>query len=308
MSGNHPSAHILRATRCRDSLARSPLASAATRDGAATRRRGTMRTRADGSEGTIEPETTEGGVRATTEKDTAAATDQEQSTARVVSFYTATDGPGRRKRPRPFFHEDGTSVTGKEYADAKRYFASSRNRLVREFQDLAKSYPTSDAFLYFGRPDKTASATRSRVNKLYTSGEIWKLPLSNEDEARTLRDELTETVAKLLGKTMTALNTGDAHARPPTVNVLDEMLEGVMGIARNVVDQIVDDLEPRLAHLLVDSTAAKMTLTRPSAAMKRKMTTPSRIERGESAPVTLHTSDIYAEAPSSHFVRHFGDC
>ena len=111
----------------------------------------------------------------------------------------------------------------------------------------------------------------------------------------------------MLGKTMTTLHKGDAHARPPRVNVLDEMLEGVMGIARNVVDQIVDDLEPRLAHLLVESTAAKMTLTRPSAAMKRKMTTPSRIERGESAPVTLHTSDIYAEAPSSHFVRAFGD-
>ena len=45
MKVNHPSAHILRAKRCRDSLARSPLASAATRDGAATRRRGTMRTR-----------------------------------------------------------------------------------------------------------------------------------------------------------------------------------------------------------------------------------------------------------------------
>ena len=141
------------------------------------------------------------------------------------------------------------------------------------------------------------------MNKLYTSGEIWKLPLSNEDEARTLRDELNETVAKLLGKTMTALHTGDAHARPPTANVLDEMLEDVMGIMRKVVD----DLEPQLAHLLVESAAAKMTLTRPSAAMKRKMTTPSRIERGESAPVTLHTSDIYAEAPSSHFVRAFGD-
>ena len=266
-----------------------------------------MRTRADGSEGTTSPETIEGGARATTEKDAAAATDHERSTARVVSFSTATDGPGRRKRPRPFFHEDGTSVTGNKYKLARRCFENRRDRLVREFQDLAKSYPTSDAFLYFGRPDKTASATRSRVNKLYTSGGIWRLPISNEDDARTVRDVFTQTVAKLLGKTMTALHTGDAHARPPTVNVLDEMLEGVMGIARNVVDQIVDDLEPRLAHLLVDSTAAKMTLTRPSAAMKRKMTTPSRIERGESAPVTLHTSDIYAEAPSSHFFRDFGD-
>ena len=301
MKVNHPSSHILRAKRCRDSLARSPLASAATRDGAASGRRGKMRTRADGSEGTIEPETTEGGVRATSEKDTAAATDQEQSTARVVSFSTTTDGKGRRKRPRPFFHEDGTSVTGNEYKLARRCFENRRDRLVREFQDLAKSYPTSDAFLYFGRPDKTTSATRSRMNKLYTSGEIWQLPISNEDDARTVRDVFTQTVAKLLGKTMTALHTGDAHARPPTANVLDEMLEDVMGIMRKVVD----DLEPQLAHLLVESAAAKMTLTRPSAAMKRKMTTPSRIERGESAPVTLHTSDIYAEAPSSHFVRDF---
>ena len=232
-----------------------------------------MRTRADGSEGTTSPETIEGGARATTEKDAAAATDHERSTARVVSFSTTTDGKGRRKRPRPFFHEDGTSVTGNEYKLARRCFENRRDRLVREFHDLANSYPTSDGFLYFGRPDKTASATRSRVNKLYTSGEIWKLPISNEDEARTLRDEFTDAVAKLLGKTMTTLHKGDAHARPPRVNVLDEMLEGVMGIARNVVDQIVDDLEPRLAHLLVESTAAKMTLTRPSAAMKRKMTT-----------------------------------
>ncbi|OUS41641.1 hypothetical protein BE221DRAFT_164225, partial [Ostreococcus tauri] len=36
MKVNYPSAHILRAKRCRDSLARSPLASAATRDGAAS--------------------------------------------------------------------------------------------------------------------------------------------------------------------------------------------------------------------------------------------------------------------------------
>ncbi|XP_022841112.1 Thiolase-like, subgroup, partial [Ostreococcus tauri] len=113
----------------------------------------------------------------------------------------------------------------------------------------------------------------------------------------------SETAAGIVSIIQETNHTGDAHARPPTANVLDEMLEDVMGIMRKVVD----DLEPQLAHLLVESAAAKMTLTRPSAAMKRKMTTPSRIERGESAPVTLHTSDIYAEAPSSHFVRDFGD-
>ena len=76
---------------------------------------------------------------------------------------------------------------------AKERTCCPESQLISDRCDV---FSRQTCFLYFGRPDETTPATRSRMNKLYTSGGIWKLPISNEDDARTVRDVFTQTVAK----------------------------------------------------------------------------------------------------------------